>query len=344
MPVKKTLEYKLKGERNISSRKPIIIGNRIFVPYIFDKKGFVASKLICLDKDTFDFYWEYDYPFVINNIIASTEYSLLICCMDGQLIELNPTTGNEIFNYNLEMDRCCASSIIEQNHIVVGGVQRTRLTNCFDLSSKSIKWSFNNGGHSYIPLIKNGKVYQCTDRTMRCLELNSGELIWEARVKNSFIFNPIPVQEMIVVGGYGFVNIYDSNNGKLLHKITSDIKKDIYSIIAENHTIYFGVNTGLFYAFKITTNKNWLGRIKIISKKLWDFNLNGGHGSAVMYGNSNMLINDDYKLICLDKYNGAEKWIFNTKEKAGISGILIDGEDIYISVEKGYLYKLNENN
>jgi outer membrane protein assembly factor BamB len=344
MTVKKVLEYKLKGERNITSRKPLIIGNRIFVPYIFDKKDFVASKLICLDKDTFDFYWEYYYPFVINNLVFKNENSLLVCCMDGQLIELNPNTGDEISIYNLEMDRCGMSSKIEDNQIVVGGIQRTTLTNCFDLSSKSIKWSINNGGHSYIPLIKNGKVYQCTDNTMRCLELNSGKMIWKANEKKSFIFNPILFQEMIVVGGYGFVNFYNCNNGQLLHKIRAAFKKDIYSIIADHDTIYFGVNTSLFYAFRITSKKNWLGRIKINSEKLWTFKLNGSQSIAVIDGNSNMVINDDYKLISLNKSNGAEKWNFNTKGKTVVSGILIDGDDMYISAEKGYLYKLNKNN
>jgi outer membrane protein assembly factor BamB len=152
MPVKKILEYKLKGERNISARKPRILGDRLFVAFNFDKKGFVAGKIICLDKNNFSVFWEYDYPFIINNILLKNKNSLLVCCMDGKLIDLNTDNGSEIANYNLEMDRCGDSSSIVANHIVAGGVQRTTLTNCFDLSTQSLKWSYNNGGRCTLKL------------------------------------------------------------------------------------------------------------------------------------------------------------------------------------------------
>ncbi|WP_340200927.1 PQQ-binding-like beta-propeller repeat protein [Ascidiimonas sp. W6] len=343
MPVIKILEYKLKGERNISSRIPLIIGDRLYVAFNFDKKGFVAGKVMCLDKNNFSIFWEYDYPFIINNLLLKNKNSLLVCCMDGKLIDLNTNNGSVISAYNLEIDRCGQSSSIVENHIVVGGVQRTTLTNCFDLTTKSLKWSYNNGGHSFAPLIKNDRVIQCTENKIRSLDLNSGKLIWEAKEKNAYFFNPISIHEMIVVGGYGFIYIYDFNNGKLLHKIKTGIEKSIRSIIAENDKLYFGESSGLFYAYEITQKKNLFGRLKLNSKKLWHYKSNGSIESIpAINGNSVLFINDYNKLICLDKKNGSENWKFNTKGEAGISGIAIDGEDIYVSVSKGYIYKLNE--
>ncbi|GAB1856112.1 hypothetical protein MHTCC0001_09470 [Flavobacteriaceae bacterium MHTCC 0001] len=344
MKAKKLLEYKLKGERNISSRKPLIIGERLFVVFIFDKKGFVASKIICLNKNNFDVQWEYDYPFVINNILKSTTNNLLVCYMDGKLKEFNPKNGDLLNTFELEMDRCGQASIIEENKIVVGGVQGTKLTNCFDLLSHSIKWSFDNGGHSYIPLIKENKVYQCTENKIRCLELSTGNLIWEAYEKSTYIFNPVFLNGIIVVGGHGLINIYDSKNGKRLHQIKTGVRESIRAIITENNTLYFGDSSGLFYAYKIHHKKNLFGTLKINSKQLWNFKSKGSIESLPLTnGKSVLFINDDNKLICLDKETGKNIWDFNTKGEAGISGITIENENIYLSVGKGYVYKLNEN-
>lgn len=337
------LEFKLKGERNISSRKPLIMGELLFVPFIFDKKGFVASKIICLSKNSFEVVWEYDYPFVINNILKSTNSNLLVCCMDGKLNEHNPDNGELLNTFELEMHRCGQSSVIQNSKIVVGGIQGTKKTNCLDLATQSIKWSFDNGGHSYHPLIKNDRVYQCTENNIRCLELNSGDLIWEATEKNTYIFNPVALNEMVVVGGHGLINIYDSNKGKLLHQINTGIRKSIRAIITENNTLYFGDSSGLFYAYEIKEKRNLLGRLKVYSKQLWKFESKGSiESSPIINGESVLFINDDSKLICLDKHFGENKWNFNTKGEAGISGITIEGEDIYLSVGKGYVYKLNE--
>lgn len=343
MPVKKILEYKLKGERNISSRKPLALGNRLIVAFNFDKKGFVAGKVICFNKHDFSIFWEYDYPFIINNILLKGENSLLVCCMDGKLIDLNPENGRVLYHYNLEMDRCGQSSSIVENYIVAGGVQRTTLTNCFDLKTKSLKWSYNNGGHSFAPLIKNHRVIQATENNIRSLDLNSGKLIWEAKEKDAYFFEPISIGEMIAVGAYGSLYIYDFNKGKLLHKIKTGTKQAIRHIIAENDKLYFGESSGLFYAYQIRQKKNLLGRLKLVSTRLWHCKSNGSIESVpAIHGNSVLFMNDDNKLISLDKKTGAENWKFNTKGAAGISGITTDGEDIYISVRKGYVYKLNE--
>ncbi|UXX79185.1 PQQ-binding-like beta-propeller repeat protein [Reichenbachiella carrageenanivorans] len=345
MKASKLLEFKLKGERNISSRKPLIIGERIYVPFIFDKKGFVASKMVCLNKNDFEVKWEYDYPFVINNILESTNGNVLICCMDGKLNELKSQNGELVSTLELEMDRCGHSSAISDNRIVIGGVQGTKKMNCLDLDSQSIKWSFDNGGHSYIPLISNEKVYQCTEKLIRCLELNTGKLIWEATEENTYIFNPISFNELIVVGGHGLINIYDSNKGKLLHQIETGIRESIRAIISDNNNLYFGDSSGVFYAYEINEKKNLLGKRSIQSKELWRFESNGSIESLPkIVGESILFMNDDNKLICLNMRSGESNWSFNTKGEAGISSIITDEENIFLSVGKGYLYKLKEEN
>lgn len=44
------------------------------------------------------------------------------------------------------------------------------------------------------------------------------------------------------------------------------------------------------------------------------------------------------------KNTGSNKWNFNTNGEAGTSGIILEDDCIYLSVSKGYVYKLNEKN
>jgi len=343
MKAKKLLEYKLKGERNISSRKPLIIGNKLFVIFIFDKKGFSASNVTCLDKNNFDILWVYSYPFVINNILKSNSDNVFVCCMDGKLLELNQTNGELINSFDLDMDRCGQSSDIVDNKLVFGGVQGTKITACFEINPFQRIWTFENGGHSYIPLISDDKVYQCTEKNIRCLDIKSGKIIWEAFEESTYIFNPTSYKDMVAVGGHGLVNIYNSQNGKQMNQIKTEVRESIRAIIYENNIIYFGDSSGNFYAYKIYQKKNILGKHKTISEPLWKYDTNGAiESTPVFYSDKIMFINDDNKLTCLDKTSGKLNWDFNTKGEAGISGISVEDEFIFTSIGKGYVYKLIE--
>ncbi len=343
MKAKKLLEYKLKGKRNVSSRKPLIIGDKIIVVFIFDHQGFVASSITCFNMHSFEVIWEYSYPFVINNIIKSLTDNVFACCMDGKLLELNRENGELINSIDLEMKRCGQSSAIVNNKLIVGGIQGTATTSCFDLNSGQKIWTFNTGGHSYNPLIAKDNVYQCTEKNIRCLELKSGSLIWEAHEENTYIFNPVMFKDLIVVGGHGLINFYNSKNGKLTHQIHTNVREAIRAIISEEDNIYFGDSSGIFYAYRISTGKNILGQIKTNSEKLWSYTSNGAVESIpAITEDKIMFINNDNKLICLDKTSGDQKWNFNTKGEAGISGVLVEDEYIYTSVGKGFLYKLIE--
>ncbi|WP_196888983.1 PQQ-binding-like beta-propeller repeat protein [Aureivirga sp. CE67] len=338
MKINKVFEFKLKGKRNISSRKPLIIKDKLYVLFLFEEKSYFRSKLICLYINNFDIIWEYDYSFIMNDIMKSVDNNILICTMDGKLKVLNSDNGELLNTFDLELNRIGGSSNIYDEKIVFGGVQGTRYTNCFNLISQKIEWVYETGGHSYTPLIKNENVYLCSENKIRCFKLNSGKLVWEAFEKNSYIFNPIVMGEMIAVGGHGLVNIYDSNDGELLHQIDpAGIRESIRAIRAENNILYFGDSAGIFYAYEIKKGKD----LNLKSNKLWEYESGRSIESyPEIYGENILFINDDKKLICLNKYHGEMNWKFNTKGEAKISGIVIENQNIYLSVSKGYVYKL----
>lgn len=343
MKANKILEYKASGKTNISARKPVIIGQFIYTAYLFNEHGKTASQIICLDKNTFELRWEYYYPFVINNLAQVNSTNLMVCCMDGKLLELDSSDGTLIRTINLHMLRCGASSDIVDDKLIVGGVQGTTLTACFNFNTGKQEWSFSNGGHSYTPLVSENKAYQCTENIIHCFDFNSGELLWKAQNKKNYLFNPIQVDNLIVVGGHGIINCYHTKKGRLVLQIKLPTTGLVRSIMHHDNCLYFGDSTGGFYAYSLVQQKSITGRISAHAELLWSINTYEAiENIPVVLNNKIFFANNDNKLFCFNKANGDLLWKFNTQGKAGISGVVIEDNYLYTAVGNGYIYKLQE--
>lgn len=343
MKSKLHLEFKLKGERNISSRKPLYYEEKIYIAFVFDKKGFIASKVICLNASSFEFVWEIEHDFVINNLLVSNQKSILCCCMDGVILELNPNNGHQINSISTGLERVNAASEIFDNKVVVGGIQGSTETVCIDLCNSNILWRFENGGHSYTPTISQNKVFQTTERTIYCLSLKDGKLLWNAHEALTYLFNPIVWNDFVVVGGHGIINIYQIETGKKLLQININQKEAIYNIVTDNDYIYFGDRGGYFYCYKIDIKQKLFRGEKVVAEQVWKYLSNGSiQSKPALSGNNILIINDGNRLISLNALNGKLNWEFNSKAEAGISGVLVFGNDIYTSVGKGFVYKIKD--
>ncbi|MEP0265909.1 PQQ-binding-like beta-propeller repeat protein [Dokdonia sp.] len=342
MKATKLLEYKLKGERNISSKNPILDGDHLYCLFTYNKNYF-ESRIICLTKNSFEVVWEYKYPFIMNNLIIHNKI-LFACTMDGVLLELDAINGKLLSSNELNIDRCGRTSEIYNDLIAVGGIQGTKETTCFSLSDKKIKWTKENNGHSSIPLIIQNSVLQCAEHQITCFDLDSGKQVWNSKEKRGYVRNPIYFKSSIVVGGKGHINFYNLKNGKLEGQYSEQNMGSISRIIAHKDCLYFGDSIGNFYGTKIFEKKNVFGKIKYSAKKLWEYNSSGTIESLPVLNESKVLfINDDNKLICLDRFTGELVWLFNTKAEAGVSGLVLDKENVFVSVAKGHVYKIKLN-
>ncbi|MCT4615506.1 MAG: PQQ-binding-like beta-propeller repeat protein [Marinifilaceae bacterium] len=338
MKAKKQLEYKLKGVRYISSRKPIIIGDNLYVIFVYEKQASTYSSIKCFNKENFEIKWEYEQEFVINNILQTEGETLFICCMNGSLIELNKENGKKLNQFDLEISRCGHSSQMIENKIVVGGIQGNTQCTCYSLIPFKKLWEFETGGHSYTPLLVNDLVYQCTGNYIRCLNANTGALIWEDYEEESYLFNPICYKNIIIVGGNGVVNFYEASTGNFITQIKTEAGKSIYQIKEEDGNIYFGDGSGVFYACKLSIEDEELS-----INFLWDYESEGSIESiSAIKGSHILIVNDDKKLLALDKTTGELIWKANVKAEAKTAGILVNDNQIYASVSSGYLFKFIE--
>lgn len=340
----KLKEYKFSGKRDITSRRPLIIEDKLIILFNYNVDGFPHNEIICLNVHNFSILWKYENSFVGNNILKTPTNNILISYMNGRLIEIDLKTGSPVEKFDLAMKRNGQTSNLYKNKIIISGIQGTEEIICFDFNKRQVLWRVYNQGHSYIPFIYEDKVYQCAEDNIVCLDLISGSTIWKSSKKANYNFNPNNFQSNIVVGGHGIINFYNSINGKLLLQINTGLEETIYKIISDENAIYFGDTSGIFYAYEITETKNLIGTKTLTAKLKWKFNSKGAIQSIPEFlGSKIIFINDDKKLICLDKKHGDLHWQININGEAGISGPVIFENTIITSVSKGHVSKITES-
>lgn len=341
MKIKKLKEYKLKDKRRISPRNQIIIGDNLYSAFIFDKGDTSNSRIICLDICTFEEKWTYDYDFIINKIMKSPiSNNIVSVCMDGRVEEIDLLEGQLIKEIDLNVNRCGFPSVIVDNKIVTGGIQGSTQTTCIDLKDFKIEWEFDTDGHSYTPLISAGQVYQCTEHYLRCLDLNTGSLIWKVKEASTYLLKAEKFKDLILASGHGLINFYHKHNGRLIKQLrtqTDALNSAIRYITTNEENIYFSDHSGGIYAYECI----YLDQYNIETKLLWVFKSDGEIESQLkLYKDYLVFANSNKNLFIINRHTGEECSAVRLKESAEICDILL-GEDgsIIIAYEKGYISK-----
>lgn len=329
--------YQLKGERNNAPRQPLMVDGKLFLIFVYDKKGFTESRIQCL-TESLDLVWEYKYPHVINNLILTCNNNLLASCMDGQVISFNTENGNQLWVFNNTDSNIGALSNESAGRVVFAGVQgRAASTWCLNTNDGSLAWKQSYKGHSYTPKIHNNLVYNCIGNNIYCLSLIDGSLVWMQAEPETYLFNPKIFKEFVVATGHGLVNFYNFKTGQLtglLETKVTGLESYIREIIADDGNIYFGDASGCFYCYMCSN----LGDVLDVKIK-WKLETGGAISSIpAIQGDEIFLINDDCKFISVDKNTGKPKFEMKIKGKANISGITINNSHLYFSCHGGHVY------
>lgn len=336
MKISQTLEYKLKGERNNKPRRPIVSDGKLFVIFVYDKKGFTESKIQCLSCEDFTLIWEYTLGHVINNIIQLANGNLLASCMNGKIICFKIENGDIIWEYITTDSNIGAISNEVSGRVVFSGIQRGKKTYCLETKTGTIIWEVQNNGHSYIPIIHKEKVFNCIGNDIYCLDLNTGSTLWSSNEPRTYMFNPKIVKNFVVASGHGLLNVYEIETGKIVFKIeiplsNFDGASAIREVISDDENIYFGDAVGNFYCYSIN-------KLDFILK--WKVETKGTIESIPVLLNGHILvINNGLQLLCIDKNSGVVESEKKTKGEANISGLTVDNGNIYFSCGGGQVFR-----
>lgn len=337
MNIRSVREYKLKGERNNRPRRPLVIDDKVFVIFVYDKKGFVQSRIQCLSTADFSLVWEYTHDHVINNIIALQNKTLLASCMDGHITCFDLRDGKALWTLKTTGGNVGPVSNEWEKRVVFSGIQGTRFSWCVDTTNGSILWKVGNNGHSYNPTIFNDTVFNSIGNELNCLDLATGATIWKAHEPRTYLFNPKIVGDLVAAPGHGLVNMYHRATGALWASIETGqpintITSSIREVLAEGHNLYFGDQKGIFYGYSLNPASKERFALK------WKAETNGAIESIpALVNNGVLVINDAGQLLCLDQENGQLIGEKKTKGTAGISGITFEADKLFFSCSGGHV-------
>ena len=350
MQINTILEYKLKGERNNRPRVPIIFTGKVFVIFVYDRKGFLESKIQCLSIDSFSLLWEYIHPHVINNLVVSETGSLLASCMNGEVLSFSIQDGAVIWRYRTLSGNIGSISNEVNSRIVFSGIQGSQWTWCLDTNTGTEIWKVKNSGHSYQPSIFEDKVVNSIEHQLFCLDLSSGKTIWKVSESKTYLFNPIVAKNMAICSGHGLINFYNIESGKLISTIqtgqpTNERESSIWRVTADESSIYFGDAKGFFYSYSFP-HLNSFSFLSLNSRKntsqRWKIETKGGIESIpAFFQDSILVINNGNQFLRIDKSNGHIIQETNTKGEAFTSGVTVAKDLIFYSCYGGTVVKIS---
>ena len=137
--------------------------------------------------------------------------------------------------------------------------------------------------------------------------------------------------QFVIASGYGVINMYDLQSGKIKNKIETGEQSPVIEIINDEENICFGDEKGYFYSYNLSNLK---------AKLNWKLKTGGKIQSIpAINGKSIFLLNDDSKLLVIDKNSGTTLVEKNIKGEGNISGVTIANDKIYFSCGGGSIYE-----
>jgi len=331
MDLKIINEHHLKGERNNRPRRPLIWNDKLYVIFVYDKKGFTESRIQCVSIDQFELVWEYTLSHVINNILVSSNDTLLASCMNGSVLCFNLENGQKRWKFETEESNIGPISNEYKNKIVFSGIQsRAASTWCIDTIDGSVLWKQSNKGHSYIPKIHKDKLYNCIGNDIVCLDLENGLTVWTQNEPSTYLFNPKIVGQFVLASGHGIITIFDIQSGQLVNRIETGERSSVREIIDDEACIYFGDEKGYFYSYDLSNLK---------AKLNWKLKTDGAIQTIpATDGQYVFFLNDDSKFYVINKKSGTLVLEKEIKGEGNISGVTIANGKIYFSCGGGSVY------
>ena len=237
---------------------------------------------------------------------------------DGFLYALDIQTGEKLWATG-GFDQMESTGAISGDIIVAGGY--SKLIQALDRHSGERIWSFIAKYFVQAsPLIVNEVVYIATDHACYALDLQTGQLIWEAATGVEDSFMGAPAYENGV--------IY-TTSGKRLLALDSELGTEIWHTELAAPFLALAVAEGLFYVGN--TDRFLRAFDQDTGQEVWKFEAEGEFWSApAIAGDILYAGNVDKYIYALDSRTGEQLWSFETAGDAVSEPVFADGV-VYVS-------------
>jgi outer membrane protein assembly factor BamB len=250
-------EYDKHGARLIIAEKKVLVAQRDSFSLLDADDG-----ILVMDKSHAV---SYGLPMVIRKRVLMSAYN--------GLYSFDSETGERIWGYGIKFVTVYSSPIFVGDRVFVGSglaadwtppeygeeaYENTKRVACLDLETGEVIWEFAaRKSTEFSPAFYNGRVYVNDSSDVYCLDAETGSLIWQTDLEKTN-FSAVSLDgERIFVGISDGVTCLDMETGRILWHF--DCGERAYTTPAVAYRkIYFGTPTGIFYCLDAESgNQVW---------------------------------------------------------------------------------------
>jgi outer membrane protein assembly factor BamB len=193
-------------------------------PSIIDGKAYVTTinwwkgHIHCIDLYNGTFLWNYTISDQLYSSPAVSDGKLYVASLNGRILCINASTGQQIYNILLDTDILIQSSpVIDGGRVYISCTNEYPATNrsklyCLYAENGSVVWyNSTKNARDITPAVVDGKVYGAgVGNYLTCFDALTGNMIWQSNEQ-------ITTSQPVVVNGNVFgaddVSVYCVHNG-----------------------------------------------------------------------------------------------------------------------------------
>ncbi len=205
---------------------------------------------ICKINFIGDIQWKFKLGFEIISNVTIKENLCIFGNNKSELI-LFDIIKKQIFK-KIKFDSDVCSGISFENDILFF-ITEDGTFYSFDFVSEKINWSFKSNSRVVSFPVHDSKniFFGNLSGEFLCLEKSSGKILWEYYSNSLFNATPLVFDNLIIVPDNNKkVLLLDISNGKLLNTLNFERRVKLTPLFYDDF-IYFGVDRGIIYAYKI---------------------------------------------------------------------------------------------
>jgi outer membrane protein assembly factor BamB len=181
------------------------------------------------------------------------------------------------------------------------------------------------------PAVSHGRVYiGAWDRSLYCLEMDSGTVLWNYSTNSEITSSPAVVNGRVFFGSQDtYLYCLDAVNGSLLWVFKTGFIIDTSPLVVDEQ-VFFGSSDGSLYSLNVADGS-----------LLWEYETNSAFVSSPAIADGRLytgIVNGDF--VCLNSLTGELLWVFVTTSGIYSSPTIDDGK-VYFGANDNNVYCLN---
>jgi outer membrane protein assembly factor BamB len=307
-------KYKINGARQVSQRPPIICKNLVLANFNYGQGSNYQGTLSAISVESGEEKWRFNTNHYLNEPSISKDGFIYITCFDGSVFKLDHE--GLICWKSRPSESNLWSGLLINNYFVYAEISgRAKYTRALDCIDGSVKWEYENGGHSYaLASDSSSRVIHCSVSGgvnnqkiyFHCLDINSGKPVWKTEY-DQYLFRPLIDGKFIYIGSRGHIALFDLDSGQLLtrYSIEEGIAVTAPPMKAETGVVFLTESGRIFQLSKVTSEKGTSTEESVELIQNWSCDISSEvKASMLLINNDLLLISETGNLVTINAITG----------------------------------------